>query len=118
MSTVTGRAFIRINGVQQKSRPGATLNLGGINNETVVGDDGVHGPKQSITAPSINFSISHTKETKLAKLSESIDDSITFETDSGAIYIMNPSWLTTPPVLNSQEGTVELNYEGVRVEEA
>lgn len=118
MSQITGRAFIRVNGSQLKSRPGATINVGGFNNETVNGDDGVHGFKQAVTQPSVGCTISHDENTSMTDLAKITDASITFETDTGKTLIMSPAWITQPPELNSQDGSVSLNFEGVRVEEA
>lgn len=117
MSQITGRAFISINGSRLKSRPGATLNLGGFNRESQLGDDGVHGYKEAVAAPSVSLTISHDKDVSLKDLADATDVSITFETDTGRTYIMSPSWLTAPPELNSQEGTIPLTYEGMSAEE-
>ncbi|WP_297813742.1 phage tail tube protein [uncultured Methylophaga sp.] len=117
MSQITGRAFISINGSRLKSRPGATLNIGGFNRETQTGDDGVHGYKEAVMQPSVSCTISHDKDVSLKELADATDVSITFETDTGRTYIMSPSWLTAPPELNSQEGTIPLTYEGMNAEE-
>lgn len=117
MSQITGRAFISINGARLKSRPGATLNLGGFNRETQNGDDSVHGYKEAVMQPSVSCTISHDKDVSLKELADAKDVSVTLETDTGRTYIMSPSWLTAPPELNTQEGSIQLNYEGMSAEE-
>jgi len=117
MSQITGRAFIRVNGSQLKSRPGATLKLGGFNRNVVNGDDGPHGYTEEVVNPEISCTISHDKNTSLTELAKSTNDSVTFETDSGKTYIMSGSFLTAPPELNGQDGGVGLTYAGLSIEE-
>lgn len=117
MSHITGRAFVRVDGKQLKSRPGASLKLGGVNRNTVIGDDGVHGFTEEVVAPGISCTISHDKDTSLKELAAISDASITFEADNGKTYIMSQSWLTAPPELNAQDGGVPLAFEGISIEE-
>tara|TARA_R110002050_G_scaffold269917_1_gene412416 strand:- start:39482 stop:39838 length:357 start_codon:yes stop_codon:yes gene_type:complete len=117
MSHITGRAFITVNGKRLKSRPGATLKIGGFNRTPVIGDDGVHGYTEEVVAPEISCTISHDKDTSLTDISNSKNDSVGFETDSGKTYLQSGSFLTTPPELNGQDGGVALTYAGLSIEE-
>lgn len=118
MSQITGRAFIRVNGRQLKSRPGATMKLGGFNRTPVIGDDGVHGYTEEVVAPEISCTISHDEKTSLTDIANSTNDSVTFETDSGKTFVMSGSFLTAPPELNGQDGGVPLVYAGISTEES
>lgn len=107
-----------MDGNQLKSRPGATLRIGGLSRNSVLGDDEVHGYTEAVVAPRIECTISHNEDTSLVELDNVKDASITFECDNGKTYIMSPAWRADDPsTLNSQEGSVPYVFEGVRCEE-
>lgn len=118
MSQITGRALIKINGNLQKSRPGATIRLGGFSRATQNGDDSVHGYSEAIVSPRIEATFSHDKNTNMTELDNLTDASIIFETDSGKTYIMSEAWRSDDPgTLSTQDGSIPYVFEGLRCEE-
>ncbi len=117
MSQITGRAFIKHNGKLLRSKAGAKLNLGGVQRNTVKGDTGVHGFSEETAEPSIECTISHGADTSLSELADITDASITFETDTGKVYILRNAWVESPPELTAGEGEVPLRFVGISCEE-
>lgn len=113
---VTGRAFISLNGVRLRSQPGATLNPGGFNRETKIGDVQIDGYSESIAAPSVECTIHHKADTSLTELANMRDVPLTFETDTGKVFLLRGAWCANPPSLSS--GNVPLRFEALSCEES
>ncbi len=115
MGQVTGRAFIKVNGTDMRSKEGATLNPGGVSREAAMSDRGVDGYSESPVAPTIQCSINHTADISLTDLGQITDASIVFETDTGKTYLLRNAWIDGPAELNGSE--VSLNFTGMTCEE-
>lgn len=61
MSQITGKCIIRLNGSELQSTDDATLNVGGVNREAVVGGGKVYGYKEETVAPTLECSVAHDK---------------------------------------------------------
>lgn len=113
-----GRAFISVNGERVRSEPGATIDIGGVMRETVIGDIGVDGyaetPKQAV----VDMSVSVGRGEGVARYRDLNDTSITFECDTGQVFSVRNAWLTEPPIITGQNGgQVKLKFEGPPAEE-
>ena len=62
MSQITGKCIIRLNGSELQSTDDATLNVGGVNREAVVGGGKVYGYKEETVAPTLECSVAHDKK--------------------------------------------------------
>lgn len=114
---LTGRVFIAVNGQRLRSKPGAKLNIGGVERSTVTGDSGVHGYAEKTVAPTLECSVSHGGDTSLTEMAAWKDVSIAFETDTGKVYQLRDAWLKTPPELTAGEGEVALKFDAIGCEE-
>mgnify|MGYP002622692294 CR=1 FL=1 len=115
---VTGRAFIKHNGQLFRSQNGAKLMYGNNERTTVIGDNGVHGFTEKPGEPKIECTVSHTAETSLEELAAITDASITFETDTGKVYIVRNAWLANSLELTANEnGELPLEFAGMSCEE-
>jgi hypothetical protein len=113
---VTGRAYIRFDGVLLASREGAKLNWGGVKREPVVGND-VHGFAESVDTPELECNISHKSDTSLQTLANITDATITFECDTGPVYTLRHAWIAEPPKLTAKDGEVSLKFNAQTCEE-
>lgn len=118
MAKKLGKAFIKIDGKMLESMPGAKLDIGGNERTTVVGSNAVQGyfetPKQS----KVECEISVGKETRLAEMRDWDKVTISFECDTGQLYVVQGAWLTnTPEMTASEGGRVPLTLEGPPAEE-
>lgn len=113
---ITGKAIIRLNGAEIRSLDDATLNPGGVNREAVVGAGKVYGYKEETTAPEMECSIAHARDTDIVELSAITDTTILFETDTGARYTLREAWVSEPASLKTSDGTVSLKFGAISCE--
>ena len=112
---VTGRVYVRVDGQLLESKPDATLaNVTGVEREEVVGNE-VHGYKEKAVAPTIECTISHKAATRLKALGTFTDGSVTFECDTGTVYVLKGAWLANSPGV--KDGETELKFAGQKCEE-
>jgi hypothetical protein len=116
MAQVTGRVFITVGGKRLASKEGATLKFGDVKREPVLADSGVVGYSESLTAPEVDCTISHTGETSLKELQGITDATLSFDTDSGRSYVLRNAWCAG--ALELSKGEVKLNFSGIKCEEA
>lgn len=110
MSHITGKVFITINGKRLRSKEGAKLNTGGIEREAAMSDSGVDGYTEKQTVPQVDCAINHTPDISLQEIQNFKDGTLTFETDSGAIWTLKDAWCAKPPEIT--KGEVSLVFQG------
>lgn len=113
-----GKAFIKVDGALLESMPGASLDVGGVTRNTVLGGNAVLGfaeaPKQAV----LQCQIAVGAGTSLADLRAIKSATVTFECDTGQTYVIRNAWLVNPPVATDGEGgAVPLQFEGPPAEE-
>lgn len=111
-----GKAKIRVNGIELNTQPGATLDVGGDQRETVVGSHAVAGfiekPKQS----RLECTAIIGRGTSIKDLNFD-DASYSFECDTGQIYAVRNAWSVETTTIDSGSGTARLALEGMAAEE-
>lgn len=133
MSQVTGRAYISINAVRVRSKPGARLMIGGERATPVIGDPtsasrGVEnefrGAHVKVPNPTgVDFTYEYVPPTLDFKISDlpniGIDDlrrlrgaTIVFETDTGKVFTISGASIAEPPSLSPSSGEWELRFVG------
>ena len=118
MGKKLGKAIIKIDGAALETMPGATLDIGGDERTTLVGDSSVQGffetPKQS----RLECEISVGTETRLAAMRGWANVTISMECDTGQQYVVQGAWLLNTAVLKTNEGgRVPMQFEGPPAEE-
>ncbi|MGE4406041.1 phage tail tube protein [Pseudomonas sp.] len=118
MAKKLGKAKIKVDGKVLESMPGARLDIGGDERTTVIGSNAVQGffetPKQSV----LECEVSVGKETKLAEMRGWDNVTLSFECDTGQLYVVQGAWLTnTPNMTASEGGRVPMTFEGPPAEE-
>lgn len=115
MAQVTGRVFITVGGKRIASKEGATLKYGGIEREAVVADSGVVGPMDKIVPPEIECVIPHTKDVSLKQIQAIVDETISFDTDTGSSFVMRNSFFANG--LELSKGELKVKFQGIECEE-
>lgn len=100
---VLGKATVKVNGDVLLIDNGAKLNKGGVTRKTVKGTT-VHGYAEEAMEASVEVSASMHAKTDLDKIAGMSDVSVTFEADTGQVYILNNAWLENPPEVTAGEG--------------
>lgn len=115
---ILGRAFIRVNGQTIASMPGtAKLNPGGVERTPIVGDFGFLGYSEKPVHGEIECEIAVSADTDIAALNKTTDASITFEADTGQVWVMRSASLATPVNVQSGEGKAPVKFIGAQIEQ-
>ena len=98
-----------------RSKPGATLNLGGVKREAVGDDQGIAGYTESHVEPTLDATFVKKAGVSAQALANITDEDISFEGDDGSHYVLRNAWCAEPPEV-SNEG-VKVKFAGVRCDE-
>jgi hypothetical protein len=117
MAKVFGKATVKVDGGVLLIDNGAKLNLGGVTRKTVKGTE-VHGYAEEAMESSVEVAMTVTPQTSLQALADIDDASVTFEADTGQVYILNHAWLEAPPEMTGGDGgKVPLKFVALACEE-
>lgn len=117
MSKKLGRVTVKADGKVLQSKSGATLDPGGTERTTVVGDHDV-GYFEKTKQSKVECEIMYGKETSLDELGAMDNVTLSFECDTGQSYVIKGAWLTDTPQLTAGDGgSVKLVFEGSKAEE-
>jgi len=114
MAQVLGRVTVKFNGEILLTEKGAKLNLGGVKRDPVTGDV-VHGFVESVEPPGIDVNISVTKDTDLDKIKNVTNATVTFEADTGQVWVLKEAWSSVPlEITGGDSGKVPVKFHGMR----
>lgn len=114
----TGKAYISVSGKLLPSRDGAKLtNYAAVERKPVIGSSGVHGYVETHIAPEIECTLTHGPELSLEEIARIKDATITFECDSGPMYVLRHAWNDGAINLTVGEAEVEVKFIGISCEE-
>lgn len=116
--SLSGRAFIRVNGVTLISLPGAKMSPGGFERTPVVADVGYVGFTEKPLHAEIECEIVVDADTDILALAEATNATVTFETSNGRVWLMRGGALASPPAYEGSESKASLKYIGHAVENA
>lgn len=103
MTQFHGRATITVDGQTYRSRPGATLNLGGTAREAQPLDNGEVGYVESTSPSTVEFSIPLTSDLNVERLRHLTNANVVFQSDVGLSWLM-PGAFTTDPIAIGADG--------------
>lgn len=109
MSQVTGKVFVTINGQRLRSKEGAKLMTGGIERDPASSDSGVDGFTEKYAVPQVDCTINHTRDVSLQQIQAFKNGTLTFETDTGAIWTLKDAWCAKPPEMTKGEVSLVFN---------
>lgn len=108
-----GRAFIRLDGMTLASLPGTgKINPGGVERTPVVGDAGFLGFTEKPVHGEIECDIAISSDTDVDKINKTTGASVTFECDSGQVYVMRRAAMALPAPVQSGDGKASLKFIG------
>lgn len=112
-----GRAFIKVDGALLRSNAGAKIDLGGFVREPVIGNQ-VHGYAEKVKEASVECEVSLAVGDSLETTRNITDATITFECDTGQVYVVKHAFLMEPPIITEGEGgKIALKFAGEPAEE-
>jgi len=98
-----------------RSKPGATLDFGGVKRDPVEDDQGVAGYTETPVAPSVDATFVHKGGISIKALADIVQEDISFETDTGSHFVVREAWCTEPPQLSA--GEIKVKFVGTLCDE-
>ena len=110
MSKVFGISSIYLNGQEQRSKDGASIMIGGVENTAQKGKV-IHGFSESLVPAEVEFTMSMMADTDLIAL-RIFEGTVKFETDVGVSWLVTGAKNKTPPKVTGGDGDIEVSMVG------
>jgi len=108
----TSKVTVKVDGDAFRSKAGSSsLKIGGLyRTETEMTDQGVFLYKEKYVPSELKTTVMHVADTDLIKIRDSKDVSVTYETDTGAVYTITNAVCTE--IGDLKDGEVECSFQG------
>ncbi|MCE7729227.1 phage tail tube protein [Vibrio parahaemolyticus] len=117
MGNIVGEATIRVNGKKLRSMGGAELDLGGKENEAVVGSGQVWGHKTVYKAPNLSLKIAAHADTNFKELNDLEYATVDFDANNGLRFLINNAFRTETVKISEGDGSFSLSMSGDTAEQ-
>jgi Phage tail tube protein. len=107
---VAGTAYIKVDGMQLTVTGGAEAPLMDKKRETVY--PGFY--KEEELAPYLKMTALHDPALSIKTLTEGTDMTVTCEFNNGKVYVLSGAYLVDEPTSKGDDGTIELQFDGVK----
>ncbi len=107
---VAGTCYVKVDGMQLTLKGGMEAPLSDKTRETVV--PGFF--KEEDVAPFVKVTAVHTPGFPLKKLVDGTNMTITGEFKNGKVYTLSGAYMVDQPTSNGEEGTIELQFDGIK----
>jgi hypothetical protein len=118
MSRRGGLLQLQINGDVHDAKGNYEINMGKPKKETIVGADRVHGYKSMPQAARITGEITDAPTLSLEEIADLKDATIAVQIGTGKTYTMTNAWNVADGTLNTDEGNIPVDIQGVEMVEA
>lgn len=115
---IGGLIFFSVNGVRHSAKGSFTYNLGAPLREGVVGADEVHGYKETPQVPKIEGAITDGIDLDLEEFLGIKDATVTLELANGKTVTLFDAWNASSGDASTEEGEIEVKFEGTRATES
>jgi hypothetical protein len=107
---VAGTAYIKVDGMQLTVTGGAEAPLMDKKRETVY--PGYY--KEEELAPYLKMTVIHDPALSIKTLTEGTDMTVTCEFNNGKVYVLSGAYLVDEPTSKGDDGTIELQFDGIK----
>ncbi|MGJ8619616.1 MAG: phage tail tube protein [Methylophilaceae bacterium] len=113
---VAGTAYVKVDGdqLELKSESGIEAPLFDKVRETVMGQSGPAGAKETARMPMVKGTYIVTPNFPLEKLNDSVEMTVTVEFINGRVYTLSGAYVVGEVDYNSDTGEVEIEFNGVK----
>jgi hypothetical protein len=115
---LAGIAYLSVNGQSYMLAGDLAYSPSKVSRETLIGQDGIHGYSEKPHAGSISGSFRDGGGLTVADFNAMTNVTVTAELANGKTIIGSSMWTTDAQEVKTQEGTFEVKWEGLSVEEA
>ena len=114
---IAGVAFLKVDGEQFAIRGKFKYVVNTVKRETLVGQDGVHGYKEMPVEPYISGDVSDHPGTRVKRLEDITDATITLELANGKTIMLRNAWWADTSEVDTEEGSYPVKFCGLSGEE-
>lgn len=114
---VGGILQLKVDGELFQAKGEFTHNIGSPKREGVVGADEVHGYKETPQIPYIEGAVTDSSDLDLESLTTVDDATVTLQLANGKVVVLREAWYAADGAVSSEEGEIEVRFEGIRGEE-
>lgn len=113
---VAGTAYVKVDGdqLELKSESGIEVPLFDKVRETVMGQSGPAGVKETARMPFVKGPFIVTPNFPLEKLNDAVDMTVTVEFVNGRVYTLSGAYVVGEVDYNSDTGEIEAEFNGVK----
>lgn len=111
---VAGTVYFKVDGQQLEVSGGVEVPLSNVARESVMGVNGVAGYKETARTPSVKVSAVFRDDFPIDLITEGTDMTITAELPAGQVYTLSDAYLVGEASMKADDGTVDLEFEGMR----
>tara|TARA_R110001583_G_scaffold15059_2_gene62469 strand:+ start:29277 stop:29639 length:363 start_codon:yes stop_codon:yes gene_type:complete len=117
MGVITSRATINAGPLGiLATKPGTTFNKGNLKKDPVMGDNGVLGHTEKFeSAPNIKCTLVDTIQTDVTALENFVNGTVLLETNNGKKYTLTDAWVGNELELNTEDGTLPVEFYGTEL---
>ncbi|MGG7557783.1 phage tail tube protein [Pseudomonas sp. ES3] len=107
---IAGTAYVKVDGAQLTISGGGEAPLMDKKRETV--SPGFY--KEEELAPYLKMTALHTPDFPHKALTQGTDMTVTFEFNNGKVYVLSGAYLVGEPASKADDGTLDLQFDGVK----
>lgn len=111
---IAGICYIKVDGQQLEVAGGVECPLMDVKREAVMGSAGVSGYKETALKPYIKVSANVRSDFPLETLRTNTELTVTAELANGKVYTLSSAWVEGEPSIKAEEGTIELEFAGMK----
>jgi hypothetical protein len=108
----TGICYVKVDGVLQESKEGAKLNVGGMERTALAANGAIAGYSEKAKEATVEATFLDGPNSDLRKLSDTVDVTLEFTTDTGVTYVIRDAFVSEPVELTAGEGEVSVKFAG------
>ena len=111
---IAGTCYVKVDGDQVKVQGAVEAAASDTTREPVMSTSGVVGFKETAEAPFVKATLVGVKQAVLDKIANAKNQTVTVEFANGDVYTLSDAWVGPRPSHNSDTGTVEVEWNGMR----
>ena len=111
---IAGICYVKADGEQFEVSGGLEAPLFSTKKESVMGLNAVVGYKETAIAPYVKLSAVVGSKFNLDKLRSASAMTVTAEFANGKVYTLSDAWVAGEPALKGDDGTTELEFNGLK----
>lgn len=112
-----GLISIAVDGELIDVKSEATYNLGTTQRAAIPGQDRIHGYKETVGVPRIEFKGTDRRGLDVRRLTNITDATITYRSGTGKTVVFRNAWFAGEGTITSSESEIEMVFEALSAEE-